>query len=330
MNSQPVLSIIIPTLNNETQIRECLESISRQTYKQIEIIIADGHSTDMTRKICKDYHATIVDNDKILAEPGVRLGFSHSKGSYCMVMAADNVLGNEAFVQQIIEIFELRPDVVGICPQHTSSKTDNLITKYVNEFTDPYSHFVYQYAANIRTFSEIYKVIFKDSKCTIYDFSSNSDTPLLALAQGFTFRKEQLNPHNHEGDDILPVMTLMNAGGHIACAHGIPLYHHTIRDIGHYIRKTRWATYNSVHNKPYGISSRTSYLSHNQQFRRKLWPLYAMSLIIPFLISMKHILKKESYLWLLHAPLCYISACSSIYEYIRYNWDTNNNRISRS
>jgi glycosyltransferase involved in cell wall biosynthesis len=55
--SGPKISIIIPTFNSERVIGRCLNNILRQTYKNYEIIIADGASVDWTLSIINDYMA---------------------------------------------------------------------------------------------------------------------------------------------------------------------------------------------------------------------------------------------------------------------------------
>ena len=50
-------SIITVTLNSENTIRDTLNSVSSQTYKNIEHIIIDGGSTDMTHSIIGKYCA---------------------------------------------------------------------------------------------------------------------------------------------------------------------------------------------------------------------------------------------------------------------------------
>lgn len=56
-----MISVIIPTLNEERYLPNLLKCLRNQTYKDFEIIVADASSTDNTRKIALEYGARIVD-----------------------------------------------------------------------------------------------------------------------------------------------------------------------------------------------------------------------------------------------------------------------------
>jgi len=58
----PLISIIIAAYNSEKKIKKCLESLLKQTYKKIEIIIVDDGSDDNTKEIIKKF---IEENKKI-------------------------------------------------------------------------------------------------------------------------------------------------------------------------------------------------------------------------------------------------------------------------
>lgn len=53
--TQPLVSILLPVCNNEEFLLPCLESLSSQTYKNIEIIVIDDDSKDNSFKILKSY-----------------------------------------------------------------------------------------------------------------------------------------------------------------------------------------------------------------------------------------------------------------------------------
>lgn len=54
---QEIVSINITTFNRANLLSRCLDSVLRQTYKNIEIIIVDDASTDMTHDVIKSYQA---------------------------------------------------------------------------------------------------------------------------------------------------------------------------------------------------------------------------------------------------------------------------------
>ena len=49
------ISVIVPVYNVEPYLRQCLDSIVNQTYKNIEIILVDDGSPDRCGEICDEY-----------------------------------------------------------------------------------------------------------------------------------------------------------------------------------------------------------------------------------------------------------------------------------
>ena len=107
-------TIVIPTYNESRDIKECLESISKQTYdkKNFEVIIVDNYSTDDTVKIAKSYSKRIdikVIFNKIKdAEVSKMKGFREAKGEYFMYMDADMAFSDKQFIEKMT--FPLRED----------------------------------------------------------------------------------------------------------------------------------------------------------------------------------------------------------------------------
>ncbi|WP_263357920.1 glycosyltransferase family 2 protein [Acidicapsa ligni] len=55
MNSVPLVSVIIPTYNRATYIRECIDSVLNQTHPRLEVIVVDDGSTDDTATVLREY-----------------------------------------------------------------------------------------------------------------------------------------------------------------------------------------------------------------------------------------------------------------------------------
>ena len=55
-----MLSVIIPTFNEEKYLPRLLDSLARQTYTDYETIVADADSTDATRAIASQHGCRIV------------------------------------------------------------------------------------------------------------------------------------------------------------------------------------------------------------------------------------------------------------------------------
>ena len=55
MQANEVVSIIIPIYNVEAYLRQCLETITHQTYPHLEIILVNDGSPDHSEEICKEF-----------------------------------------------------------------------------------------------------------------------------------------------------------------------------------------------------------------------------------------------------------------------------------
>ena len=94
---QPKVSIIVPTYNVEPYLRECLDSICRQTLKDIEIICVNDGSTDGSLAIINEY-ATRDSRIVVLDGPnggygkGMNRGLDRATGEYIGIVEPDDFI----------------------------------------------------------------------------------------------------------------------------------------------------------------------------------------------------------------------------------------------
>ncbi|MFQ6752305.1 MAG: glycosyltransferase family 2 protein, partial [Clostridia bacterium] len=99
---EPKISVIIPCYNQEKYIKECLNSILNQSFKDFEIIAVDDGSTDNTLNILKSYeriHSNIIVLTQRNKSAGAarNYGLSRAQGKYLLFMDSDDFLDHEAF-----------------------------------------------------------------------------------------------------------------------------------------------------------------------------------------------------------------------------------------
>lgn len=95
MNNTTTVSIIIPVYNAEEYLEQCIDSITGQTYGNIEVILVDDGSTDGSGTICDDYAArdnrikVIHQENQGLVRTWVR-GTKESSGDYLCYVDSDD------------------------------------------------------------------------------------------------------------------------------------------------------------------------------------------------------------------------------------------------
>ncbi len=105
-----MISIVIPTYNEEDFLPRLLESIEAQDFKDYEVIVADNHSMDDTAEIALKYGARVVEGG--LPAVARNRGASVARGEYFLFLDADTFLP-DGFLKGVFERFE--EDYIDIC-----------------------------------------------------------------------------------------------------------------------------------------------------------------------------------------------------------------------
>jgi len=143
------ISILMSVYNSEKFVSNSIESLLNQTYKNIEILLIDDCSTDMTYEVCKSY---LSDNRVRLFRNKQNIGLTkslnilakESTGLYLARQDADDVSELNRLEKQMKSILEKNADVCTtraysenpyrLIPKYTSYLPKKIILRYKNPF----------------------------------------------------------------------------------------------------------------------------------------------------------------------------------------------------
>src|SRR5712691_11586618 len=133
-NRTPTVSFVVPVKNEERLIRQCVESIVNQTYKNLEIIVMDDGSTDGTADVLralkaefgiKAYRLPVNVGKKKAIEAAIR----HATGEIFAFVDSDSVLAPDA-IERLVAAFNAHPDAGAVSAHGRALNADkNLLTK---------------------------------------------------------------------------------------------------------------------------------------------------------------------------------------------------------
>lgn len=128
-----ILSIIIPTYNEEEYLPVLLESIKQQDFSDYEIIVADADSKDNTVKIAEEYGCIVVEGG--MPAVGRNNGAKVAKGDYLLFLDSDLKL-TEDYLAKVIYEFKMERLGIAITQMKPLSKKteDKLLHDLANLF----------------------------------------------------------------------------------------------------------------------------------------------------------------------------------------------------
>lgn len=127
--NEETVSIIVPIYNAMPYLGECLASICKQTYKNIEIILVNDGSTDESGRYC-DKIALLDKRIKVFHGENRGLVFSrqfgieNATGEYFVFVDADDVVDLDLVEKLVVEIKKMKSDIIlfGLIEENGSTK----------------------------------------------------------------------------------------------------------------------------------------------------------------------------------------------------------------
>jgi succinoglycan biosynthesis protein ExoA len=112
----PFVTVVMPVRNERTHIQRSIEAILAQDYcpDRMEILIADGGSTDGTREILDDLASnhpgiTVFDNDGRIVSTGLNMAIAHAHGEIVIRVDAHAEIAGD-FVRQSVLLLQGHPE----------------------------------------------------------------------------------------------------------------------------------------------------------------------------------------------------------------------------
>ena len=125
-----MISIIIPVYNVEKYLKQCLDSVIKQSYKNLQIILVDDGSTDHSPAICDEY-AEMDQRIQVIHQnnhglPAARnRGLEYVKGEYIGFVDSDDWIHVDMY-RHLVEILESNDaDISTVECLKTSGKLEN-------------------------------------------------------------------------------------------------------------------------------------------------------------------------------------------------------------
>ena len=112
------VSIIVPTRNEENSLEKLLKSLKKQTYKNYEVIVVDGGSSDGTERVAKKYGARFIrEYGKYKSPANARnIGMQKAKGEIAIVLDCDYEVGGR-FLEEGVKAFS-KKGIAGVVCSH--------------------------------------------------------------------------------------------------------------------------------------------------------------------------------------------------------------------
>jgi glycosyltransferase involved in cell wall biosynthesis len=294
----PRVSYIMPTLNAETILENCLASIARQTYprNRYEIILADAHSTDATRGIAKKYGAVVLDDDGKNMEEGKRLALQNATGEYIIFVDADNEITHADYIELAVKALQKNPQALGVESYYLPSPKMSSFCAYITHLLHISDPIAWLISANPQ-------LVARDGEVERWTLPENTFSYPLG-ANGFVFRRADLQSvqAGEKFQDTHVALFLMKKGQREWLRiRGRGVHHYYIQTLWKFVQKRRRAT---VHFLRVQEEMPVNWMKEKPPVPLWLAAVYCVTFLGPVYHTLRGIFRDRDARWLWHLPAC--------------------------
>ena len=199
------ISIITATYNSAATVRDTLDSVSKQTYPNVEHLIIDGLSKDNSLEICRQYpHVSFIHSEK---DNGIydamNKGISLATGDIIGILNSDDFYTSDTVLEKVADAFRRGVDAVYGDLQYVHQENTSKVLRTWKSGTYHHRDFFYGWMPPHPTFFV---------RREVYDRIGSFNTSLRSAAD-YEFMLRALLKHKMKAVYIPEILVKMRAGG---------------------------------------------------------------------------------------------------------------------
>jgi glycosyltransferase involved in cell wall biosynthesis len=294
----PRISFIMPTLNAEAILENCLASIARQAYPRdrYEIILADAHSTDRTREIAKKFGAIVLDDDGKNMEEGKRLALRHATGEFIVFIDADNEITHADYIELAVKSLAANPQALGIESYYLPSPKMSSFCAYITHLLHISDPIAWLMSANP-------KFVARAGETERWTLPENTFSYPLG-ANGFVYRRADLQSVQADEkfqDTHVALFLMKNGKREWLRIRGRGVHHYYVQTLWGFVQKRRRAT---VHFLRVQEEMPVNWMKEKPPVPLWLATVYCVTFLGPICHTLRGIFSDRDARWLWHLPTC--------------------------
>ena len=311
----PTVTFVTPTLNSESTIRECIESVDKLDYpkKLIKMYIMDDGSKDKTLSIARAFSfCKVFKVHSSGPEEATAIGINRAKSDYIVNFSSDNVIPTRDWLKKMLFPLEKNPKLTAAeSINYTYRKRDKALNRYFALFgmNDPVAFYLdkrdrrtyYETGWHLPTPSVDYGSYYESSftKLNMPTLGANG-----CIFRTKTIRKVTKDPKLFSHIDSC--VDLLRLGWNRYAFVKVSLWHKSGESLFNYFYKRRHYAlvlyFNKKHHRRYHL-----YNPPNDRFKLVRYVVYSLTIIEPLIQSVRGFYKVRDLAWFLHPVICFLT-----------------------
>ncbi len=126
----PLITVIVPIYNSERYLKRCLESIQKQTYEELEVLMIDDGSSDLSVELCKTYvHSDprfcLIVQENQGSSAARNVGLSNAHGSLIGFVDSDDYI-DPCMFEKLYRALDSEKADVSLCDVYYKGKQEHI------------------------------------------------------------------------------------------------------------------------------------------------------------------------------------------------------------